>query len=158
MLSIVEKALLVQLYYKNSESAIVSISLHEKSVRDSKRLITSSALNKIMKQFEATGSLGLRQRGGRPSITAVVTTTMEQTVQSISVVFAHGECSAQEVSRQTGVSYGSVRRHTFVEVPLQQPKVTVWYGFTAEFIIGPFFSRKSNRRVSKQFLSLVCDM
>ncbi|GIY41000.1 transposable element tc3 transposase [Caerostris extrusa] len=29
--------------------------------------------------------------------------------------------------------------HAFVEVPLQQPKVTVLCGFTADFIIGSFF-------------------
>ncbi|GIX95709.1 transposable element tc3 transposase [Caerostris extrusa] len=48
------------------------------------------------------------QRNGRPSTAAAVATTVEQTVQSMSAVAAHGECSAREVSRQTGVSYGSV--------------------------------------------------
>ncbi|GIX78889.1 hypothetical protein CDAR_243811 [Caerostris darwini] len=71
-----------------------------KGMRDSKGPITSSAL----KKFEATGSLASRQRSGRPSTAAAVTTTVEQTVQSMSAVAAHGECSAREVSRQTGVS------------------------------------------------------
>lgn len=221
MLSIVEKALLVKLYYKNSESAIAALRAYRymKGMRDSKGPITSSALNKMMKKFEATGSLASRQRSGRPSTAAAVATTVEQTVQSMSAVAAHGECSAREVSRQTGVSYGSVWRalritlqrypyklqhnqelkppdfdsrrdfanlvfnkmeeqhdwlhtvlwtdeahftlsgavnthncrvwttenpHAFVEVPLQQPKVTVWCGFTADFIIGPFFFRGSH--------------
>ncbi|GFW75245.1 transposable element tc3 transposase [Trichonephila clavipes] len=48
--------------------------------------------------------------------------------------------------------------HAFDEVPLQQPKVTVWCGFTADFIISPFFSRKSRRWFSKQLLPLVSDM
>ncbi|GIX72554.1 transposable element tc3 transposase [Caerostris extrusa] len=111
ILSIVEKALLVKLYYKNSESAIAriaSISLHERYARDSKGPITSSALKKMMKKFEATGSLASRQRSGRPSTAAAVATTVEQTVQSMSAVAAHGECSLPEVWRQTGVSYGSV--------------------------------------------------
>ncbi|GIY95507.1 transposable element tc3 transposase [Caerostris extrusa] len=104
MLSIVEKALLVKLYYKNSESAIAALRAYRymKGMRDSKGPITSSAL----KKFEATGSLASRQRSGRPSTAAAVATIVEQMVQSMSAVAAHGECSAQEVSRQTGVSYG----------------------------------------------------
>ena len=29
--------------------------------------------------------------------------------------------------------------HDIDEVPLQQPKMTVWCGFAADFIIGPYF-------------------
>ncbi|GIY72215.1 transposable element tc3 transposase [Caerostris darwini] len=109
MLSIVEKALLVKLYYKNSESAIAALRAYHymKGMRDSKGPITASALKKMMKKFEATGSLASRQTSGRPSTGAAVATTVEQTVQSMSAVAAHEECSAR-VSRQTGVSYGSV--------------------------------------------------
>ncbi|GIY89349.1 transposable element tc3 transposase [Caerostris darwini] len=77
-------------------------------MRGSKGSITSSALKKIMKKFEATGSLASRQRSGRPSTAAAVATTVEQPVQAMSVVAEHGKCSAREVSTQTGVSYGSV--------------------------------------------------
>ncbi|GIY73492.1 transposable element tc3 transposase [Caerostris extrusa] len=63
-----------------------------------------------MKKIETTGSFASRQRSGRPLTAAAVATTVEQTVQSMSAVAAHGECSAREVSRQTGVSYGSVRK------------------------------------------------
>ncbi|GIY79384.1 transposable element tc3 transposase [Caerostris darwini] len=110
MLSIVEKALLVKRYYKNSESAIAALRAYRymKGMRDSKGPITSSALKKMMKKFEATGSLASLQRSGRPSTAAAVATTVEQTVQSMSAVAAHEECSAREVSRQTGMSYGSV--------------------------------------------------
>ncbi|GFR29913.1 transposable element tc3 transposase [Trichonephila clavata] len=73
-------------------------------MRDSKGPIRSSALNKRLKKFEATGSLASRQRSGRPSTAAAVVTTVEQTVQFMSAVAAHGECSAREVSRQTEVS------------------------------------------------------
>ncbi|GIY66025.1 transposable element tc3 transposase [Caerostris extrusa] len=79
-----------------------------KYMRDSKGPITSSALKKMMKKFEATGSLAPRQRSGHPSTVAAVATTVEQTVQYMSAVAAHGECSALKVSRQKGVSYGSV--------------------------------------------------
>ncbi|GFR09943.1 transposable element tc3 transposase [Trichonephila clavata] len=76
-----------------------------KGMRDSRVPITSSALNKMKKKFEATGSLATRQRSGRPSTATAVVTTVEQTVQSMSSVSAHGKCRTREVSRQTGVSY-----------------------------------------------------
>ncbi|GFW31576.1 hypothetical protein TNCV_4420091 [Trichonephila clavipes] len=69
-----------------------------KGMQDSKGPISSSVLNKIMKKFEATVSLASRQKSGRPSTAAVVATTVEQTVQSVSAVAAHGECSAREAS------------------------------------------------------------
>ncbi|GFS42812.1 transposable element tc3 transposase [Trichonephila inaurata madagascariensis] len=81
-----------------------------KGMRDNKGPITSSALNKRMKKFEATGSLASHLRSGRPSTAVAVSTTVEKKVQSMSAVAAHGECSAREISRQTGVSYGSVWR------------------------------------------------
>ncbi|KAG8180252.1 hypothetical protein JTE90_011167 [Oedothorax gibbosus] len=86
MQSIVEKALLVKLYYKNSESAIAALRAYRymKGMRDSKGPITSSALNKNFetKKFEATGSLPSHPRScvGRPSTGAAVATTVEQTV------------------------------------------------------------------------------
>ncbi|GFY59728.1 hypothetical protein TNIN_382781 [Trichonephila inaurata madagascariensis] len=99
MLSVVEKTLLVKLYYRNSQSAITALLAYDYMKGMS---ITSSALNKTMKKFEATGSSESRQRSGRPSTAAVVATTVGQTVQSMSVVAAQGEFSTQEVSMQTG--------------------------------------------------------
>ncbi|GIY84364.1 transposable element tc3 transposase [Caerostris extrusa] len=184
-------------------------------MRDSKGPITSSALKKMMKKFEATGSLASRQKVDVPQ-QPLLLPTVEQTVQSMSTVAAHGEV---QCSKFRGRQRGSVVRqclesiannsetvslqglqhkqelkppdfdsrqgfanlvfnkmeeqhdwlhtviwtdeahftlsgavnthncrvwttenpHAFVEVPLQQPKVTVWCGFTADFIIGPFF-------------------
>ncbi|GFT21141.1 transposable element tc3 transposase [Trichonephila clavipes] len=79
-------------------------------MRGSKRPITSSALNKMMKKFESTGSLVSRQRTGCPSTTSAAVTTMKQRVQFMMAFAARGECSTRGVSRQTGVSYGSVWR------------------------------------------------
>ncbi|GFY46966.1 hypothetical protein TNIN_77381 [Trichonephila inaurata madagascariensis] len=92
MLFTVEKALLVKLYYKNSESAFVALQAYRymKGMRDSKGPITSSALNKIMKKSEATSSLASDQRSGSTSTAVAVATTVEKTVQSKSVVAAHG--------------------------------------------------------------------
>ncbi|GFY00254.1 transposable element tc3 transposase [Trichonephila clavipes] len=62
----------------------------------------------MMKKLEATGSLATRQRGGCPS--TAVATAVEQTVQFMLMVAAHGKCSAREVLGQTRVSHGSVWR------------------------------------------------
>ena len=64
----------------------------------------------MMKNFEATGCLASRPKSGRPSAGAVITTIMEQTVQSMSTVSAHEEGSAREVLRKTEMSYGSFWR------------------------------------------------
>ncbi|GFU55922.1 transposable element tc3 transposase [Trichonephila clavipes] len=112
MVSIVEKFLLVKLYYKHSESVIAALRAYDymKSMRDSKGLITYSALNKMMKKSKATGSFASRQRSGRPSTAAAIATTVEQSVQSMSEVAAHEESSDREVSRQKRVSFGIVWR------------------------------------------------
>ncbi|GFV48877.1 uncharacterized protein TNCV_1342861 [Trichonephila clavipes] len=34
---------------------------------------------------------------------------------------------------------------TFQDIPLHSPKVTVWCGFTATFILGPFFFEETTR-------------
>ncbi|GIY36584.1 transposable element tc3 transposase [Caerostris darwini] len=127
MLSMVEKGLLVKLCYKNSESAIAALRAYRymKGMRDSKGPITFSALKKMMKKFEATGSLASRQRSARPSTAVAVATTVEQTVQSMSAVAAHGECSAREVSRQTGVSI-SLKKHPPLEKELLSEQVDLF--------------------------------
>ncbi|GFW83154.1 hypothetical protein TNCV_3237011 [Trichonephila clavipes] len=70
-------------------------------MRDIKGPITPFSLNKMMKKFDATCSLASCQRSGLPSTAAAVASTVEQMVQSMSVVAAHGECRAREVSVQT---------------------------------------------------------
>ena len=92
MVSIDERALLMKLYYKNSENAIMALRAYRfmKGMQNGIGLITSSELNKMM-NFEATGFLASRLRSGRPSAAAAVATTVDLTVQSISAVSAHGE-------------------------------------------------------------------
>ena len=79
VLSIVERALLVKLRYKSSESAIAALQAYRftKDMRDCKGPITSSALNKMMKKFEVSCSLASRQRSGCPSAVAAIATTVE---------------------------------------------------------------------------------
>ena len=61
-----------------------------KGRRDGKGPITSFALNKMVKKFEVTGSLVSRLKRGHPSPTDSVATTVEQTMQSMSAISAHG--------------------------------------------------------------------
>ncbi|KFM77080.1 hypothetical protein X975_13612, partial [Stegodyphus mimosarum] len=43
------------------------------------------------------------------------------------------------VNTQNSRIWASEQPHTVHEIPLKCPKVTVWCGFTAEFVIGSFF-------------------
>ncbi|UYV84761.1 hypothetical protein LAZ67_X003370 [Cordylochernes scorpioides] len=161
---------------------------------------------------------------GRPSTRKSVAFTVSQNVEAIETLSTYGEVSARQVSRQTGISYGTVWRalriflkkypykiqrfhelkvgdfekrqefaawvfrqididenwlsnvlwtdeahfslngevntqnsriwatenpRIFTEMPLHQPRVTVWCGFTSSFIIGPFFFEEINGRTFK---------
>ncbi|GIX89867.1 hypothetical protein CEXT_579431 [Caerostris extrusa] len=110
MLSIVEKALLVKLYYKNSESAISALRAYRymKGMRDSKGPITSSALKKMMKKFEATYSMASSQKVDVPQQPLLLPRQWSKRCNPCRRLLHMGECSARDVSRQTGVSYGSV--------------------------------------------------
>ena len=72
-------------------------------MRDGKGPITSSALNKMIMKFEATVFLASCPGSGCPSAAAAVATTVEQMLQSMSAISAHGEYRAREVSMQIGV-------------------------------------------------------
>ncbi|UYV85194.1 hypothetical protein LAZ67_X004905, partial [Cordylochernes scorpioides] len=179
---------------------------------------------RMIKFFEKTGSLEAKPRSGRPSTRKSVAVTVSQNVEAIETLSTYGEVSARQVSRQTGISYGTVWRalriflkkypykiqrfhelkvgdfekrqefaawvfrqididenwlsnvlwtdeahfslngevntqnsriwatenpRIFTEMPLHQPRVTVWYGFTSSFIIGPFFFEEINGRTFK---------
>ncbi|KAF8773188.1 hypothetical protein HNY73_015868 [Argiope bruennichi] len=81
-----------------------------KGMRDVVGPMTGSALTKVMQKFETTGSFASRLRSGPSTASATVVPTVEQSVKSMSVVSAHGKCSAREVSLQKGLSYGCVWR------------------------------------------------
>ncbi|GIZ02560.1 hypothetical protein CEXT_85621 [Caerostris extrusa] len=84
----------------------------------------------MMKKFEATGSLASRQKwSGRPSTAAAVATTVEQT----GAVHVGGcctwECSAREVSNQTGCRTAVSGKHY---------RITLTFG--EDRIIGRYFN------------------
>ncbi|GIZ00097.1 transposable element tc3 transposase [Caerostris extrusa] len=131
-------------------------------MRDSKGPITSSALMKMMKKFEATSSLTARQRSGRPSTAAAVATAVEQAGQSMSAVAAHGECSAREVSMQTGVSYGSVwkaLRITLKRYPykLQHKQELKPPDFDSRRVLGVKETENDEPRPLKGWWTVLCD-
>lgn len=37
--------------------------------------------------------------------------------------------------------WAAIDPHKFLEIPLLSSHVMVWFGFTATFIVGPFFSK-----------------
>ncbi|GFY26164.1 hypothetical protein TNCV_354801 [Trichonephila clavipes] len=92
-----------------------------KSMQNSQVPITSFALNKMMKKLKLQVLCRYVKEVDVPSTAVVVSTTVEHTVQSMSAVASHGECSPREVSRQTR----SVRKcleitaNNFVTVSLQ---------------------------------------
>ncbi|KAF8794360.1 hypothetical protein HNY73_002349 [Argiope bruennichi] len=110
MLSLVKKDVLVKLFYKIAESSSLAFLAYRSmnGMRDGKGPMTCSALTKMMLKFEATSSLSSRPRSGRPTASATLVPTVEQNMQSMSAVSAHGVCCDREISRQTGLSYRSV--------------------------------------------------
>ncbi|UYV76569.1 hypothetical protein LAZ67_14001206 [Cordylochernes scorpioides] len=211
-----DKVLLVKFYYCNSESSTEALRAFRnfKGIRRGKGPMSCYSLRRMIKNFEKTGSLEAKPRSGRPSTRKSVAVTVSQNVEAIETLSTYGEVSARQVSRQTGISYGTVWRalriflkkypykiqrfhelkvgdfekrqefaawvfqqididenwlsnvlwtdeahfsldgevntqnsriwatenpRIFTEMPLHQPRVTVWCGFTSSFIIGPFF-------------------
>ncbi|UYV75632.1 hypothetical protein LAZ67_13000806, partial [Cordylochernes scorpioides] len=195
-----------------------------KGIRRGKGPMSCYSLRRMIKNFEKTGSLEAKPRSGRPSTRKSVAVTVSQSVEAIETLSTYGEVSARQVSRQTGISYGTVWRalriflkkypykiqrfhelkvgdfekrqefaawvfrqididenwlsnvlwtdeahfslngevntqnsriwatenpRIFTEMPLHQPRVTVWCGFTSSFIIGPFFFEEINGRTFK---------
>ncbi|UYV68203.1 hypothetical protein LAZ67_5003376, partial [Cordylochernes scorpioides] len=195
-----------------------------KGIRRGKGPMSCYSLRRMIKIFEKTGSLEAKPRSGRPSTRKSVAVTVSQNVEAIETLSTYGEVSARQVSRQTGISYGTVWRalriflkkypykiqrfhelkvgdfekrqefaawvfrqididenwlsnvlwtdeahfslngevntqnsriwatenpRIFTEMPLHQPRVTVWCGFTSSFIIGPFFFEEINGRTFK---------
>ncbi|UYV73778.1 hypothetical protein LAZ67_11000900 [Cordylochernes scorpioides] len=55
----------------------------------------------------------------------------------------------REVNIQNSRIWATEIPRIFTEMPLHQPRVTVWCGFTSSFIIGPFFFGKINGRTFK---------
>ncbi|UYV60740.1 hypothetical protein LAZ67_1002080 [Cordylochernes scorpioides] len=54
-----------------------------------------------------------------------------------------------EVNTQNSRIWATENPRIFTEMPLHQPRVTVWCGFTSSFIIGPFFFEEINGRTFK---------
>ncbi|GFV83420.1 hypothetical protein TNCV_3055671 [Trichonephila clavipes] len=70
MLSALDKALLVKLFYMNEESATIALRKFRvhKNVKSGKGPLTLAGLSKLVKRFEETGKSEDRARAGRPCL------------------------------------------------------------------------------------------
>ncbi|GFU26599.1 uncharacterized protein TNCV_1837271 [Trichonephila clavipes] len=115
----------------------------------------------MIARFEKTGHLVVQSGRGNKSTRSDVVEDVATAIVDQSMDNAIDCSSARSVSRHLGVPYSTVDEahfhlsgtvnthncriwdtenpHTFQEIPLHSPKVTVWCGFTATFILGPFF-------------------
>ncbi|UYV81676.1 hypothetical protein LAZ67_20001949 [Cordylochernes scorpioides] len=112
MPSLQDKVLLVKFYYCNSESSTEALRAFRnfKGIRRGKGPMSCYSLRRMIKNFEKTGSLEAKPRSGRPSTRKSVAVTVSQNVEAIETLSTYGEVSARQVSRQTGISYGTVWR------------------------------------------------
>ncbi|UYV75878.1 hypothetical protein LAZ67_13001645 [Cordylochernes scorpioides] len=71
------------------------------------------SLKRLIKGFEKTGSLEAKPRGGRPSTCKSVAVMDLQNAEAIETLSTYGEVIARQVSRQTGISYGTLKVSDF---------------------------------------------
>ncbi|UYV61976.1 hypothetical protein LAZ67_1007240 [Cordylochernes scorpioides] len=81
-----------------------------KGIRRGKGPMSCYSLRRMIKKFEKTGSLEAKPLSGRASTRKSVAVTVSQNVEAIETLSTYGEVSARQVSRQTGISYGTVWR------------------------------------------------
>lgn len=110
MLTLPEKALLVKVYYQNGESATAGLRSyrHRKGIRTGKGPMTIASVKRMVLKFEATGCLDDGPRSGRPSTSANVAETVQEEMDIVAGSSTHGEVSAREVARRTGIPYSTV--------------------------------------------------
>ena len=95
--------LIVQLYFKNSESNILAKRAYEK---DSKDQISITAIRRIIKKFKETGNVASdRPRSGRPRVRDdKLLKKIEKKLESEPMK------SARSISRETGLCFETVRK------------------------------------------------
>ena len=78
---------------------------HRKGIQTSKDPMTNSAVKRMILKLEASSCLDNRPRGGRPSISANATRTVQEEMKVVAVagLSTHGEVSAGEVARRTDI-------------------------------------------------------
>ncbi|GFX99295.1 DUF4817 domain-containing protein [Trichonephila clavipes] len=110
MLSAPDKALLLNLFYMNEESAIIALRKCrvQKNVNSGKGPLTSAGLLKLVKSFEETGKLEDRARAGRPCLKVARAPSIAVEMEAIAFEAASGTTSAREAARRLGLPPSSV--------------------------------------------------
>ncbi|GFU06773.1 uncharacterized protein TNCV_4353371 [Trichonephila clavipes] len=179
-----DRALLVELFYQNDNSAIVAQRSFCTLKGMRKGPLTAINLQLMVTKFEETGSLNVRSGRGRKPVSAEAIEKVALQVEedkaskvqastrvrlvaealdlpSFNCPEDHAKHSPLEVDPEwpwnilwTDEAHfhldGSVNTHncriwesdnshSTLQVPLHSPKVTVWCGFSASFILGPYF-------------------
>ncbi|GFT00321.1 DUF4817 domain-containing protein [Trichonephila clavipes] len=111
MLSALDKALLVKLFYMNEESATIALRKFQiqKNVKSGKDPLTPADLLKLVKRFEETGKLEDRARAGRPCLKEARAPCITVEMESIASEAASGTSSARKAARRLGLPPSSVR-------------------------------------------------
>jgi hypothetical protein len=112
MLSLQDKALLIKLYYTNSESATVALRRFRsmKHIKCGRGPLSPFGLRRVVKCFEETGRLAAGPRSGRPSTSTTVASTIQEHIDDVAESSPYGTASARAVSRITGIAVTTVWR------------------------------------------------
>ncbi|GFX77245.1 DUF4817 domain-containing protein [Trichonephila clavipes] len=110
MLSALDKALLVKLFYMNEESATIALRKLrvQKNVKSGKGPLTPAGLLKLVKRFEETGKLEDRAQAGRPCLKEARAPCIAVKMKAIASEAASGTSSAREAARRLGLPPSSV--------------------------------------------------
>ncbi|GFU77312.1 DUF4817 domain-containing protein [Trichonephila clavipes] len=111
MLSVLDKAFLVKLFYMNQESSTIALRKFrvQKNVKSGKGPLTPAGLLKLVKRFEETGKFEDRARAGRPCLKEARAPCIAVEMEAIASEAASGTSSAREASRRLGLPPSSVR-------------------------------------------------
>ncbi|GFU95403.1 DUF4817 domain-containing protein [Trichonephila clavipes] len=117
MPSVVDKALLVKLFYMNEESATIALRKFrvQKNVKSGKGPLAPAGLLKLVKRFEETGKLEDRARAGRPCLKEARAPCIAVEMEAIASEAASGTSSAREAARRLGLRDHHLSAIFFVE-------------------------------------------
>ncbi len=110
MVSLIERALLVKLFYENKGNATAAV--REFCRRRNLRCgpMSTKGIRAMIKRFEETGKLGVQPGRGRKRVTPVLVDAVKTAVDAQSQTSEFGGSSARAVYLQTGYSYSAVRK------------------------------------------------
>lgn len=109
MPTLVEKALLVKLYYCNGENAAAAVREFRRLKKQRRGPMSDRALRDMMVKFERTGQLGVLPGRGRKRVNSAVVEDVATAVVEGSSESLHGSVSVPTISRTLDMPYSTVR-------------------------------------------------